>query len=228
MAISGTTAFSLSVNDCIVEALDRIGGSPMLGYDVRAARRSLNIMFTDWANRGLNQWTLDKQTLSMVAGTVSYTLHTATVDLVDVYITRDSTDYAMTPISLTDYNIFPDKTQEGRPSQYYLQKDVDPVLYVYPAPENSTDVITYWRLKKIDDVTASTVSGTEQTFEVPSRFYEAMTAGLAYYMGMKRAGVDGSKLTFLKTEYEQAFERAKASDLNQSLSIFPYYGSTYY
>ena len=65
MAISGTTAFSLSVNDCIVEALDRIGGSPMLGYDVRAARRSLNIMFTDWANRGLNQWTLDKQTLSM-------------------------------------------------------------------------------------------------------------------------------------------------------------------
>lgn len=228
MATSGTTAFSISVNDCIVEALDRIGGSPMLGYDVRAARRSLNIMFTDWANRGLNQWTLDKQTLSMVTGTVTYTLDASTIDLIDVYITRSSTDYTMTSISLTDYNVFPDKTQEGRPSQYYLQKDTTPVLYVYPAPENSTDVITYWRIKKIEDITASTVAGAEQDINVPSRFYDAMVSGLAYYMGMKRAGVDPAKLTFLKGEYEQSFERAKASDLNQSLSIFPYYGATYY
>ena len=228
MATSGTTAFSLSVNDCIVEAVDRIGGSPILGYDVKSARRSLNLMFTDWANRGLNQWTLDKQTVTMVTGDVTYLLGSSTIGLVDVYITRDSTDYGMNEISLTDYNVYPNKAEQGRPSQYYLQKDIDPVLYVYPAPENNTDVITYWRLKKIDDVTASTVNGTEQTFEVPSRFYEAMTAGLAYYMSLKRAGVDPNRTLMLKQMYEECFARARDSDLNASVNIVPNYGVNYY
>ena len=228
MATSGTTAFSLSVNDCIVEALDRIGGSPILGYDVKSARRSLNLMFTDWANRGLNQWTLDKQTVTMVTGDVTYSLGSSTIGLVDVYITRDSTDYGMNEISLTDYNVYPNKAEQGRPSQYYLQKDIDPVLYVYPAPENNTDVITYWRLKKIDDITASTVSGTEQTFEVPSRFYEAMTAGLAYYMSLKRAGVDPNRTLMLKQMYDECFARARDADLNASVNIVPNYGVNFY
>ena len=228
MAVSGTTAFSLTVNDCIIEALDRIGGSPVLGYDVKSARRSLNLMFTDWANRGLNQWTLDKQTLTVAQADVTYPLGTSTIGLVDVYITRDSIDYGMNEISLTDYNVYPNKAEQGRPSQYYLQKDLNPVLYIYPAPENNTDVITYWRLKKIDDVTASTVSGTEQTFEVPSRFYEAMTSGLAYYMSLKRAGVDPNRSTFLKQMYEECFRRARDADLNSSVNIVPNYGVNFY
>ena len=228
MTISGSTAFSLTVNDCIVEALDRLGGAPYLGYDVKSARRSLNLMFTDWANRGLNQWTLDKQTVTMVQGDVTYSLGSSTIGLVDVYITRDSTDYGMNEISLTDYNVYPNKAEQGRPSQYYLQKDIDPVLYVYPAPENNTDVITYWRLKKIDDVTASTVNGTEQTFEVPSRFYEAMTAGLAYYMSLKRPGVDPNRSIFLKQMYDECFIRARDADLNSSVNIVPNYGVNFY
>tara|TARA_R110000824_G_scaffold153125_1_gene324677 strand:+ start:340 stop:1026 length:687 start_codon:yes stop_codon:yes gene_type:complete len=228
MAVSGTTAFSLTVNDCIIEALDRIGGSPVLGYDVKSARRSLNLMFTDWANRGLNQWTLDKQTVTMITGDVTYSLGSSTIGLVDVYITRDSTDYGMNEISLTDYNVYPNKVEQGRPSQYYLQKDLDPILYIYPAPENNTDVITYWRLKKIDDITASTVSGTEQTFEVPSRFYEAMTSGLAYYMSLKRAGVDPNRSMFLKQMYDESFIRARDSDLNSSVNIVPNYGVNFY
>ena len=227
MAVSGTKTFALSINDCILEALDRIGGGPYLGYDIKSARRSLNIMFTDWANRGLNQWTLQKQTLNMVANQSSYDLDASTVSIVDVYVTRDSTDFAVNEISLTDYNAYPNKAQTGRPSQYYLQKSMTPKLFLFPAPENSTDVITYWRIAKIDDVTASTVSGVEQDFDVPSRFYEAMISGLAYYMSLKRAGMDPNRSVYLKQEYELAFRRARDADLNQSLNIVPNYGYTF-
>ena len=125
MAVSGTKTFSLSISDCILEALD--------GYDIKSARRSLNIMFTDWANRGLNQWTLQKQTLNMVANQSSYDLDASTISIVDVYITRDSTDYAVNEISLTDYNTYPNKAQTGRPSQYYLQKSMTPKLFLFPS-----------------------------------------------------------------------------------------------
>ena len=115
MAVSGTKTFALSINDCILEALDRIGGGPYLGYDIKSARRSLNIMFSEWANRGLNQWTLQKQTLNMVANQSSYDLDASTVSIVDVYVTRDSTDFAVNEISLTDYNAYPNKSQTGFP-----------------------------------------------------------------------------------------------------------------
>ena len=102
-----------------------------------------------------------------------------------------------------------------------------PKLFLFPARENSTDVITYWRIAKIDDVTASTVSGVEQDFDVPSRFYEAMISGLAYYMSLKRAGMDPNRSVYLKQEYELAFRRARDADLNQSINIVPNYGYTF-
>ena len=214
MAVSGTKTFALSINDCILEALDRIGGGPYLGYDLKSARRSLNIMFTDWANRGLNQWTLQKQTLNMVANQSSYDLDASTVSIVDVYITSDSTDFAVNEISLTDYNAYPNKAQTGRPSQYYLQKSMTPKLFLFPAPENSTDVITYWRIAKIDDVTAS-----NEDPEVPSRFIPCMVSGLAYYIAMKK---NPERVGLLKQQYEQDFKLAADEDRNRaSLRLVP-------
>ena len=98
-------------------------------------------------------------------------------------------------------------------------------MYIYPAPDNSTDVITYWRIRKIEDITALSASGSEQDIDIPFRFYECMVAGLAYYMGMKRAGVDLNKLSYLKAEYETAFTRAKDADLNETFRIVPGYRS---
>ena len=225
MATSGTATFNLTVNDAIQEAMDRIGGEPVLGYDIRSAKRSLNVMFADWANRGVNQWTLEKKTLSLTSGTVTYTLDTDTVDIVDMYVTRDSTDYSVERISLTDYNTYPNKLTTGRATQFYLQKDRTPKLYIYPAPDNSTDVISYWRIRKIEDITALSSSGNEQDIDIPFRFYECMVAGLAYYMGMKRPNVDLNKLSYLKAEYETAFTRAKDADLNETFRIVPGYRS---
>jgi len=225
MATSGTATFNLTVTDAIEEALDRIGGNPILGYDIRSAKRSLNVMFADWANRGVNQWTLEKKTLSLTANTSSYTLDRDTVDIVDLYVTRDTTDFAVQRISLTDYNAYPNKATTGRVTQYYLQKDKTPVLFFYPAPENATDIVTYWRIRKIQDVSALSSSGSEQDIDIPFRFYECMVAGLAYYMGMKRAGIDLTKISFLKAEYETAFTRAKDADLNETFRIVPGYRS---
>ena len=141
MATSGTATFNLTVNDAIQEAMDRIGGEPILGYDIRSAKRSLNVMFADWANRGVNQWTLEKKTVTVTENTPNYTLDYDTVDIVDMYVTRDSTDYNVERISLTDYNAYPNKLTTGRATQFYLQKDRTPELYIYPAPDNSTDVL---------------------------------------------------------------------------------------
>ena len=126
MATSGTATFNLTVNDAIQEAMDRIGGEPVLGYDIRSAKRSLNVMFADWANRGVNQWTLEKKTVTVTEDTPNYTLDYDTVDIVDMYVTRDSTDYNVERISLTDYNAYPNKLTTGRATQFYLQKDRTP------------------------------------------------------------------------------------------------------
>ena len=225
MATSGTATFNLTVTDAIQEAMDRIGGDPVLGYDLRSAKRSLNIMFADWANRGVNQWTLEKKTLTVTQNTPTYNLDADTVDVVDMYVTRNNTDYSVERISLTDYNAYPNKLTTGRPTQFYLQKDKVPELYIYPAPDNSTDVITYWKIRKIQDITGCSVNGSEQDLDIPFRFYECMVAGLAYYMGMKRPNVDLNRLSYYKSEYETAFTRALDADLNETFRIVPGYRS---
>ena len=159
MALSGTSTFTLTVNDVIQEAYDRIGGDPILGYDIRSARRSLNIMFSDWANRGYNQWTIEYKTLAITTGTIEYTLPSDTVDIINANIQiSDGTEFAMTALGLNDYAGISNKTTQARPTQYYLQRLSTPVLKIYPAPDTNY-TITYYRMRKIEDITASTVSG---------------------------------------------------------------------
>ena len=223
MALSGTSTFTLTVNDVIQEAYDRIGGDPILGYDVRSARRSLNIMFSDWANRGYNQWTVEYQTLSITTGTTEYTLPADTVDLINANIQiSDGTEYAMTALGLNDYAAISNKTTQARPTQYYLQRLSTPILKIYPAPDTNY-TITYYRMRRIEDVTASTVSGVEQNVDIPSRALECMCAGLAYYLSQK---VKPELTQQMKLLYEDELKRALEEDGSSSSSFIT--PKTYY
>ena len=228
MALSGTSNFTLTVNDVIQEAYDRIGGDPILGYDVRSARRSMNIMFSDWANRGYNQWTVEYKTLAVTTGTTEYTLDYDTVDIINANLQiSDGSEYAMTPLGLNDYAAISNKTTQARPTQYYLQRLNTPVLKIYQAPDQNY-TITYYRMRKIEDITASTVSGVEQNIDVPFRAFECMCAGLAYYLSKKRVGIAPTQQQMLKVDYEEAFQRLVAGDDTPSTRIIPATGNSFY
>ena len=230
MALSGTATFNLTVNDVIQEAYDRIGGDPILGYDVRSARRSLNILFSDWANRGYNQWTVEEKDLTLVQSTISYDLPADTIDIINANIKEsDGKYYAMSRLGLNDYSAIQTKTTEARPTQFYLQRTSTPKIYLYPAPNDSTDVVNYWRIRRIEDVTAQTVNGVEQNVDVPSRAIECMCSGLTYFLAQKRINIDINRRAELKLDYEQAFERLIAGDDTPSTRILPstsYYNGT--
>ena len=228
MALSGTSTFTLTVNDVIQEAYDRIGGDPILGYDVRSARRSMNIMFSDWANRGYNQWTVEYKTLAVTTGTTEYTLDYDTVDIINANIQiSNGSEYAMTALGLNDYAAISNKTTQSRPTQYYLQRLNTPVLKIYPAPDQNYTV-TYYRMRKIEDITASTVSGVEQNIDVPFRAFECMCAGLAYYLSKKRVGIAAATQQILKVDYEEAYQRLVAGDDTPSTRIIPATGNSFY
>ena len=220
MATSNTATFNLTVTDVIQEAYDRIGGDPILGYDVRSARRSLNIMFSDWANRGYNQWTVELKDLSVSQGTTEYTLDYDLVDIINANVVDDGTEYSMTRLGINDYAAISNKTQQSRPTQFYLQRLNTPVIKIYPAPDQSY-TLRYYRMRKIMDITASTVSGVEQTTDVPFRAFECMCAGLAYYLSKKRTSVPAATRAELKLDYEQAYERLIAGDDSPSTRIVP-------
>ena len=230
MALSEQATFALTVNDVIQEAYDRIGGDPILGYDVRSARRSLNIMFSDWANRGYNQWTVEEKDLTIVKSTISYDLPADTIDIINANI-KESTGlyYAMSRLGLNDYSAIQNKATESRPTQFYLQRTSTPKIYLYPAPDDSTDVVNYWRIRRIMDVTASTVDGVEQNTDVPSRAIECMCSGLTFFLSQKRPNIDINRRAELKLDYETAFERLIAGDDSPSTRIIPstsYYNGT--
>jgi hypothetical protein len=227
MALSNTATFSLTVNDVIQEAYDRIGGDPILGYDVRSARRSLNILFSDWANRGYNQWTVEEKDLTLVQSTISYDLPADTIDIINANIKESSgLYYAMSRLGLNDYSAIQNKATESRPTQFYMQRTITPKIYLYPAPDDSTDVVNYWRIRRIMDVTAQTVSGVEQDTDVPSRALECMCAGLTFFLAQKRINIDINRRAELKIDYEQAFERLIAGDDTPSTRIIP--STSYY
>jgi hypothetical protein len=225
MATSGTATFNLTVNDVIQEAFDRIGGDPILGYDVRSARRSLNIMFSDWANRGYNQWTVELKDLSLTQGTNEYTLDYDTVDIINANILDSNTEYSMTRLGINDYAAISNKTSQSRPTQFYLQRLNTPVVKIYPTPDQAY-TLRYYRMRKIQDITASTVNGVEQNIDIPFRAFECMCAGLAYYMSKKRTGIDQATRAELKLDYEQAYERLIAGDDSPSTRILP--STSYY
>tara|TARA_R100001509_G_scaffold109614_1_gene65425 strand:- start:2099 stop:2767 length:669 start_codon:yes stop_codon:yes gene_type:complete len=216
MATSGSTDFELDVSDYIEEAFERCGLEVRTGYDLKTARRSLNLMLAEWANRGLNQWTIVERSQAMTEGTAAYSLGTDVIDILSAVVRRSNVDYALERISRDAYQNIPTKTTDGRPSQFFLDRQITPSLKVWPTPENSTDVIYYNALTRMDDADSAT-----NTLEVPFRFYPCLAAGLAYYIAIKRAP---DRIQLLKAVYEEEFERAMTEDRDRaSFNVVPNY-----
>ena len=208
MTTSSSTNFELAVDDYIEEAFERCGLEIRTGYDLKTAKRSLNLMLADWANRGLNQWTIEQRTQALTASDGEYSLGTDVIDILSVVVRRSSTDFNMTRISRSEFLSIPTKTTTGRPTQYFLDRQITPNLKIWPIPENSTDVLHYDALTRIQD--ADTM---QNTMEVPFRFYPCLASGLAYYIAIKKAP---DRIQLLKTAYEEDFARAMAEDRDRS------------
>lgn len=218
MAVSGSTDFELDVSDYIEEAFERCGLEVRTGYDLKTAKRSLNLLFADWANRGLNRWTIKRTTLSLVAGTSSYTLDASTIDVLSAVIRQNAgastqSDIQIDRIGRDEFLNIPSKLTEGRPVQYYIDRSITPVLNVWPTPDTAYDFV-YDRMKRIDDADTFT-----NTIEIPFRFYPCLAAGLAYYLAMKKAP---DRIAILKAAYEEEFNRAAYEDIDRAnISLTP-------
>ena len=277
MAVSGSKDFEPDVAEYIEEAFERCGLELRTGYDARTARRSLNLLFADWANRGLNRWTVEQVTQTVASGVTSYPLGTitltvadsnsftigetitggtsgttasvitkplsttmtltipsgsftatetitgsssaatttvtsdasltnvqASVDILSAVVRRSDQDISIQRIGRDQFLRIPDKTTTGRPIQFYVDRQITPLFKIWPSPENNTDQIIYDRIVRIDDADTSV-----NTVQVPFRFYPCLTAGLAYYMSLKKAP---DRVQLLKGIYEEEFERAATED----------------
>ena len=216
MAVSDSTDFELDVAEYIEEAFERCGLEVRTGYDLKSAKRSLNLMLAEWANRGLNQWTITQTTQTLTSGTATYNLNTNVIDILSVVVRRSSTDFAMERISRSTYLGIPTKSTTGRPNQFFLDRQITPVLKIWPTPENSTDTIIFDALTRMDD--ADTFINT---MDMPFRFFPCLAAGLAYYISMKRAP---NRTQMLKAVYEEEFQRAMTEDRDRaSFNVVPQY-----
>ena len=292
MAISGSANFDLDVAEIIEEAFERCGLEARTGYDAVTARRSLNLMLADWANRGINLWTVRQfsQTVAQLSsasavdtypiGTITATVSDSrdysvgevitggssgttanvitkpsdstltitvpsgaftaseqitgstsgavsqlsedpslddvqnTIDILDMVVRRSGSDISINRISRSDYLAIPDKDDQGRPSEFFVDRLITPTVTIWPVPENSTDTLIYYRLVRIDDADASV-----NTMEVPFRFLPSLVSGLAYCIAMKRAP---TRMADLKMSYEEDFFRAATEDRDRtSLQLVP-------
>jgi hypothetical protein len=216
MATSGTFNFALEIDDVIQEATEMIGGEQTLGHEPASARRSLNLMLKDWQNRGILLWSTEASAITVTASVSSYDLSDSTIDALQVIVNRDNTDLPLTRISYEEYLQIPQKGQTGRATQYSIKRNRDnPTLFIWPIPENSTDVLKVEKISELEDINKS----AGQNADVPKRFLPCLSAGLAFYMSIKRPGVDAGKITFLKQNYEELLERALTED-SERASIF--------
>ena len=224
MATSGSTNFELDVADYIEEAYERCGLEVRTGYDLKTAKRSLNLLFADWANRGLNRWTIQQSTVSLVQGTNQYNLPNDTVDALSAVLRSNAglstqSDIQVERVSRDEFLNVPNKLNEARPVQWYIDRSITPVLNVWPTPDQAYTFV-YDRLTRIEDA-----DDYENTMEVPFRFYPCLAAGLAYYLSIKKAP---ERAQLLKASYEEEFARAAYEDVDRAnLSLTPrrdYYG----
>ena len=218
---ASTATFDLSIDDIAEEAFERCGLQTRSGYDLKTARRSINLMLAEWANRGLNLWTIQLQEKTIAANTTNLSgsdlfgsganAAQEIIDITDVVISDSSNnDYSATSISRSTYFNYTVKTTSGRPSQYYFERTINPKLYLYPAAD-TTYTLKYYALLRMKDAGAYTNNA-----EIPFRFLPCMTAGLAYYIAMKKAP---DRIQLLKQIYEDEFQRAADQD-GERTSLF--------
>jgi len=215
MAFSGTKTFALDIADTIEEAYELAGLEQRTGYDARTARRSLNIMFADWANRGVNLWTIEEISLDLVQGTNQYNMNAYDIDILSAVIrdssTSPSTDIEIDRIGRQEFLNIPNKTTQARPTQYFVDRQITPVINIWPTPDSANYKLVSYRIQRIDDVNTSA-----ENPEVPSRFIPCMVSGLAYYIALKK---NPQKAGILKQQYEQDFKLAADEDRNRASLI---------
>lgn len=220
MATSGTTSFDLDILEIIEEAFERAGLEARSGGDYRTARRSLDLLADEWANRGLNLWTVSQGTIPLVVGTATYALPTDTIDLIETQLRAVSgtttTDYALNRVSVSDYAGVSNKATTGRPQQILVSRTATPTVTLWPVP-TVADTLVYWRLRRLQD------TGTAaSTPDIPFRFRPALISGLAYQIAMKRPEVT-DRVPMLQAEYERQFGLASDEDRDRaSLYLMPY------
>ena len=228
-----TYDFNLDLNNLGEEAFERCGQEMRSGYDLRTARRSLNLMTMEWANRGINMWTVEQGEITLEytdPPTITYDLPVDTVDLLDHVIRtgtgQNQTDINISRISESTYAMIPNKNATGRPIQVWIQRLsgardstgqlVYPKIHVWPTPDSSqTYTFVYWRLRRIQDA-GNGINGQD----IPFRFLPCMVAGLAFHLSMKLPGVDPSRIAMLKAEYAEQWELAATEDREKAPDRF--------
>jgi len=230
MTTSGTATFNLDVAELIEEAFERCGSELRTGYDLRTARRSLNLLTVEWANRGINLWTIEQGVIPMVTGQSTYELPADIIDVLDMVVRTgtgsNQTDITLSRISQPTYATIPNKLAQGRPIQAWIRRlssavypspadpsstiTANPQVTVWPSPNPPSGQYTlvYWWLRRIQDAGA----GGAKTMDIPFRFLNCLVAGLAYYLAMKIQGVDPNRALILKQEYEQQLQMAQEED----------------
>jgi hypothetical protein len=227
---SGTNAFNLDLNDIIEEAFERCGVEVRTGYEHRTARRSLNLLTIEWANRGINLWTIEQGSIPMVQGQIVYTLPVDTIDLLDQVVRTQTgvnqTDINISRISVSTYATIPNKNTQGRPIQVWIDRQsgateptgvAAPEIYVWPTPDQSNFyTFVYWRLRRIQDAGTGT-----STQDIPFRMLTCLVAGLAYYLSLKIPEA-ANRIEMLKMAYEEQWLLASSEDREKaSLRLAP-------
>ena len=221
MATSGTATFNLNIDEIIDEGYERCGLRPMAGYDLKTARRSLNLLFADWGNRGIHLWKVELNEQALTAGTATYATPANVNDVLEAYISTTASaadgpntqDVALTKMDRSNYSALGNKLATGQPSQYYVDRQVIPKISLYVAPDASTyTTLKYYSINRIEDATAY----SDQQADVAYRFLPCMCAGLAYYLSMKRAP---ERIEAMKLIYEDEIKRALDED-GQRTSLY--------
>jgi hypothetical protein len=231
MTTSGTSTFNLSLSDLIEEAFERCGAELRTGYDLRTARRSLNLLTIEWANRGINLWTIEQGSIPMVQGQIVYDLPIDTIDLLEHVVRTQTgeqqTDITINRISIDTYSTIPNKNAQGRPIQVWINRQsgadypvdgvANPQINVWPAPDQSNYyTFVYWRLRRIQDA-----GNGVTTQDIPFRFLPCMVAGLAYHLSIKLPGALERSMS-LKAQYEELWQQAADEDREKApLRIAP-------
>lgn len=221
MATSGTTNFSLPLDELLEQASLRVGGEPTLGTEARVSRRALDLLFTDLQNRGILLHTLEQVLVTLTSAVATISCSTDTLDVLDAVVRRNNTDLMMVRMGYGEYLDIPRKTQQGRPTQFFVNRQREnPLIYVWPAPENSTDILVYWKMRFVQD--AGKLSNDP---DMPRRFFPALVAGLAYYLALNRGmQFPLDRLGVLKAEYEEQLQHATEEDRERApLRIVPHY-----
>lgn len=227
MTTSGTATWNPDISEIIEEAFERAGVEIRTGYQYKTARRSLNYLLASWANRGINLWTVEQGSIALTPGTVEYSLPADTVDLIEHVIRQNpgsqsnQVDLQITRIALPTYATLPNKLTTGRPIQIYVDRQAPiPKVKIWPTANNNSYTLVYWRLRRLNDAGASGAN----TVDVPFRFLEAITAGLAYHIALKTPE-SADRIDMLKALYEEAFQMAADEDRDKAPIRFVPYSS---